>query len=130
MDAAQPPKSEALRARYWRAEILQLMWWLRGEGFGDLVDAPMLERFLDLQATAGLGYLYRLADEGFLERDGEWFTLSSKGLQGGALEFATAFNEPAPSAGRACSTSCWCHLSVDEAAACAAERGGRGGGRP
>lgn len=129
MDAAQPPKSEALRARYWRAEILQLMWWLRGEGFGDLVDAPMLERFLDLDAASGLSQLHRLADEGLLERDGDWFALSGRGLQQGALEFAAAFDQSAPS-GSACGAGCWCHLSADEAAACAAERAGPDSGRP
>src|SRR6266498_1031875 len=39
------PKSEALRALYWRDEILQVMFWLRGEGFGDDADAPLIERF-------------------------------------------------------------------------------------
>ena len=40
------PKSETLRALYWRDEILQVMFWLRGEGFGEQVDPHLLERFL------------------------------------------------------------------------------------
>ena len=82
------PKSEALRALYWRSEILQLLYWLRGEGLGDLVDPPLLERFLGVDAATGLRYLDRLTDDGYLDRDGDWFALSARGLQQGTLEFA------------------------------------------
>jgi hypothetical protein len=120
----EPPKSEALRALYWRSEILQLMYWLRGERLGDLVDVPLLERFLGVDAATGLAYLDRLADEGYLVRDGQWFALSAKGLEEGALEFAAAFADLNRPAHGECSADCWCHLSVEEAAACAAERQG------
>ena len=30
--SAASPKSDALAALYWRSEILQVMYWLRGEG--------------------------------------------------------------------------------------------------
>jgi hypothetical protein len=116
------PKSEPLRALYWRSEILQLLYWLRGEGLGDLVDAPLLERFLGVDAGIGLGHLDRLADEGYLDRDGQWFALSARGLEEGALEFATAFTELNRPAHGECSADCWCHVSAEEATACAAER--------
>jgi hypothetical protein len=32
LEMPQPPKSPALRMLYWRSEILQLMYWLKGEG--------------------------------------------------------------------------------------------------
>jgi hypothetical protein len=118
------PKSAALRALYWRSEILQLLYWLRGEGLGDLVDAALLERFLGVDAGTAIGHLDRLADEGYLDRDGEWFALSAMGLQEGALELATAFAELNRPADGDCSADCWCHVSAEEAAACAAERGG------
>jgi hypothetical protein len=75
------PKSAALRALYWRSEILQLLCWLRGEGLGDLVDADLLERFLGVDGGTAIGHLD-------------------------------------------CSADCWCHVSTEEAAVCAAERGG------
>src|SRR6266508_159514 len=53
----EPPKSDALRALYWRSEILQVMYWLRGEGFGDQVDPGLLERFLGVDARLGVQYL-------------------------------------------------------------------------
>ncbi len=119
-----PPKSPALRAMYWRSEILQVMYWLRGEGFGDIVDAPLLERFLGVDAAIGLTYLDRLVEEGYLERDGDWFVLSATGLEHGAAEFATAFSDLTRPAHGECSEDCWCHASPEEAAACATERAG------
>ena len=123
-DELHPPKSGALRALYWRSEILQVMYWLRGEGFGDFVDAPLLERFLGVNAEIGLTYLDRLVDEGYLQRDGEWFVLSDSGLEQGAVEFATSFSDLTRPAHGECSDDCWCHASVEEAEACAAERAG------
>lgn len=116
------PKSEALRALYWRSEILQVMYWLRGEGLGDVVDAPLLERFLGVDAEVGTGYLDRLVDEGYLGRVGDGFMLSQQGLEEGATEFAMSFAELTRPAHGDCSEDCWCHASVEEAEACAAER--------
>jgi hypothetical protein len=91
-EVMHPPKSEALRALYWRSEILQVMFWLKGEGFGDQVDATLLERFLGVDSHIGVQYLDRLVTEGYVERIGE------------------------------CSADCWCHNSPDEAEACARDR--------
>ncbi len=124
MSELQPPKSEALRAMYWRSEILQVMYWLRGEGLGDLVDPPVLERFLGVGAEQGVTYLDRLVVEGYLVKDGEWYALSEHGLAEGATEFAMAFSDLTRPAHGECSDDCWCHSSVEEAEACAAERRG------
>lgn len=121
-DELHPPKSDALRALYWRSEILQVMYWLRGEGFGDLVDAPLIERFLGVNAAIGVTYLDRLVTEGYVSRDGDWFTLSASGLEQGALEFALSFSELTRPAHGECSADCWCHASADEAEACLAAR--------
>lgn len=121
MDASEP-KSELLRTLYWRSEILQVMYWLRGEGFGDLVDAGLLERFLGVDAAVAGAYLDRLVAEGFVVRDGAWYALSEVGLAEGGLEFAAAFDELTRPTHGDCSDDCWCHASPEEAAACAAER--------
>lgn len=118
------PKSELLRSLYWRSEILQVMFWLRGEGFGDLVDAGLIERFLGVDAAVGVTYLERLVEEGDLQHDGEWFTLSDSGLEQGAAEFADAFEDLLRPAHGECSANCWCHTSAEEAMACVATRGG------
>ena len=122
-DRALPtPKSSTLQAMYWRSEILQVMYWLRGEGFGDIVDAPLIERFLGVDADRGITYLDRLVVEGYLTIDGEWYALSARGLAQGAHEFLDSFRELMHPAHGECSEDCWCHMSADEAEACVAHR--------
>ena len=117
-----PPKSDALKQLYWRSEVLQVMYWLRGEGFGEEVDPSLLERFLGVEADIGVQYLDRLVEEGYLEQVGERYSLSEMGRREGALEFATSFSELTRPTHGECSADCWCHNSPDEAAACQAER--------
>ena len=117
-----PPQSESLRDLYWRREILQLMSWLRGEGFGDAIDPPLLERFLGVDADLGVQYLDKLVVEGYLEAVGERYTLSEMGLREGGLEFASSFEELTRPTHGECSDDCWCHNSPEEAEACAKER--------
>ncbi len=122
MDELHPPKSEALRALYWRSEILQVMYWLRGEGLGEVVDAVLLERFLGVEAEIGVSYLDRLVLDGYLDPVPGGFVMSESGLQEGKTEFALSFADlTRPSHGE-CSADCWCRNSVEEAIACAAER--------
>jgi hypothetical protein len=122
VDELHPPKSEALRALYWRSEILQVMFWLRGEGLGEVVDAPLLERFLGVQARVGVRYLDQLVTDGYLERVPAGYVLSPAGLEEGRTEFAMSFSDLTRPAHGECSADCWCHTSVEEALACAAER--------
>jgi hypothetical protein len=117
------PKTEALRAMYWREEILQVMFWIEGEGFGEAIDPSTLQRFLGVDAAVGLAYLDRLVDDGYLTRTGDnLYRLTDQGkFQGGRIftnEFADLMG---PTHGE-CGPSCWCHNSPDEADACAAER--------
>lgn len=125
-DELHPPKSGALRSMYWRSEILQVMYWLRGEGFGDLVDAELIERFLGVDASLGISYLDRLVEEGYVNRDGNWFTLSDMGREEGAVEFGLSFSELTRPTHGECSADCWCHASPDEADACLASRAAHG----
>ena len=117
-----PPKSEALRALFWRSEVLRVVYWLRGEGYGDLVDAPTIECFLGVDAAEGLVYLDRLVDDGYLVRDGAWYALSERGLRTGEEEFATAFSDLVRPTHGECSDECWCQMSADEAEAGATHR--------
>lgn len=119
---APAPRSEALAALYWRSEILQVMYWLKGEGFGDVVDPGLIERFLGVDAAIGMTYLDRLVDESYLERDGDWYVLSEFGLEHGAREFSDAFAEFTKPTHGECSDDCWCHASADETEACMAQR--------
>lgn len=108
---------------FWQDEILQVMFWLRGEGFGDEVDAPLLERFLGVDAAIGVKYLDRLVEEGLLRRtpDGR-FNLSPQGLKIGGQIFAEEFAELTKPTHGECGPDCWCHSSPEEAEACMAQR--------
>ena len=118
------PKSPTLAALYWRSEILQVMYWLRGEGFGDLVDTALIERFLGVHAAVGLTYLDQLTADGYLVREDDWYSLSDLGISEGAEEFGAAFSDLMKPTHGECSDDCWCHASADEAAACVAVRAG------
>src|SRR5215210_9445208 len=114
------PKSEALRALYWRSEILRVMYWLRGEGLSDLVDVPMVRRYVDIDADECRAQLGGLVQEGSVVTDGAWFAISPGGLADGEVEYATLFSDMARPTRGPCSDECWCQLSSDEEAACSA----------
>ncbi len=108
------PKSDALRALYWRSEILQVMFWLKDEGFGDEVDVTLLERFLGVDSHIRVQYLEHLVEEGFVERVGDRYKLSQAGAREGGLEFAASFEELMRPATGECSRDSWCHTAPDE----------------
>lgn len=110
---------------FWRSEILQVMYWLRGEGLGEVVDADLLERFLGVEADVGVGYLDRLVLDGYLNPAPGGFVMSEVGLQEGKTEFALSFADLTRPTHGECSADCWCQNSVEEAIACAAERAPR-----
>jgi len=118
------PKSEALRALFWRSEILQVLYWIRGEGLGEQVTPATLERFLGVDAGHLVGYLDRMVRDGHLETAGPAYSLSAKGHAEGAEEFEAAFADLTRPAHGECSADCWCHVSVEEAEACVRERAG------
>ena len=117
------PKSETLRVLYWRDEILQVMFWLKGEGFGDQVDPTLLERFLGVDAEIGIQYLDRLVEEGLLNPVDGRFELTETGRRMGARIFSDEFSELTKSSHGECGADCWCHSSPEEAEACASARG-------
>jgi hypothetical protein len=122
-----PPKSQALKEMFWRSEILQVIYWLRGEQFGlgparDEVDPVMLERFLGVDPGVSVQYLDLLVDRGDLEREEGRYRLSEDGVREGALEFAASWSDLTRPTHGECSADCWCHNSPEEAAACQQER--------
>ena len=112
------PKSDSLRNLYWRSEILGVMYWLRGEGLGDVVDVPMIRRYLDISSEECRRQFAGLVEEGSVVADGPWFAISPEGLVEGEVEFATLFSDMARPEPGSCSDECWCQISSDEEAAC------------
>ncbi|MEP6476438.1 MAG: hypothetical protein ABJC60_04115 [Actinomycetota bacterium] len=123
MEQLHEPKSEALRTLYWRDEILQVMFWIKGEGLGDQVDPALLERFLGIGAELGRRYLDGLVEEGLLRHATEGhYSLTEEGNRFGGKIFADEFAELTRSGHGECGPDCWCHASPEEAEACLADR--------
>lgn len=126
MEQLHEPKSESLKALFWRDEILQVMYWIQGEkfpGVGDEVTPELLERFLGVDATVGVGYLDRLVQEKLLERTAAGlYKMTDEGRAHGGRVFGAEFADLTRPGHGECGADCWCHADSDEAAACAAER--------
>lgn len=125
MSEPSEPKSPHLRAAYWREEILQVMFWIEGEGFGDAADVTTLGRFLGLPAETLVGYLDRMVQDGLLRSQAGRYSLSEDGRREGSRVFAEEFADLTRPAHGECGPDCWCHTSVEEAEACAADRASR-----
>lgn len=123
MEWLPEPKTAAVNARYWRDEILQLMFWLRGEGLGERIDARTLTRFLGLGEQTGLRLLDQLVGDGLLAPDGTGYHgLTGAGRRQEARIVANQsadLNQPRYGV---CGCGCWCHAGAEEAAACAMSR--------
>ena len=117
------PKSEHLRVLYWRSEILQVVYWLHGEGLGDVVDLDLIRQYLDVDVGENLSvYLDLLVGDGSLVRDGDWYALSARAMAEGEAELATAFTDLVHPVLSECNDECWCQTSAAEAEACARSR--------
>lgn len=118
------PKSEALRVLYWRSEILGVVYWLYGEGLGDIVDIQLIRQYLGVEdARENLAeYLDALVRDGSLVRDGEWYALSARAMAEGEAQLATAFTDLIHPVHNECDGECWCQTSEVEAEACARSR--------
>lgn len=75
-----------------RDDILQAMYWMRGEGFGEEADAASLVSFLALDETLLREQLDILIEEGCLEESGGRYRLSDLGAKEGGRRFADEFS--------------------------------------
>lgn len=86
---------DPLGALFWRDEILQIMYWLRGEGLGEAVHPQDLVPFLDADQERIEGYLEQLVGDGYairLEGLPHRYHLTELGTQEGGRRFAEEFD--------------------------------------
>lgn len=109
MDIDRNSPSSPLEDLYWQDEILQVMYWLLGEGFADTVTISDLRKFLDA-APPLLGHtLEYLSDVGLLTNVNQTYILTETGMEEAKRRFVDEFR---PFLGRSghgeCSDDCWC----------------------
>lgn len=103
--------AEALDALFWRAEILQALFWMRGEGLASAVAPAALAQFLAGPPESVASQVRRLAREGYLERagpDGDGYRLTALGVAEGGRSFHDEFADLTRPAHGDCGPSCWC----------------------
>jgi len=80
---------------YWRDEILQVMYWYRGEGFGESVSVRDLKTFLPADEHLLATQMDGLVDDGYLVRQDDAptprYTFTPYGAREGARRFADEF---------------------------------------
>jgi len=115
-DAFGSDQGPGFRDIYWRDDILQLMFWLCGEGLFEDVAPDDLRRFLETDPGRLEERLEQLVQEGYLDpssRDGGRYHLSAVGIEEGRRRFVDEFT---PFLGReshvVCGDpTCECHTS-------------------
>ena len=89
-----------------RDDILQAMYWMRGEGFGEDADVNSLVSFLALEETLLQEQLDVLVEEGYLEDSGGRYRLSEIGAKEGGRRFADEFSGLQDTAHGECGPEC------------------------
>lgn len=110
-----PGQGDAIRRR---DEILQVMFWMRGEGLGEAVGVADLRLFLNGDSDKLLAEdLASLAAAGLLEPAGDGrYTLTTMGREEGGRRFQDEFAELMKPGHGACSDpNCDCHTLGREA---------------
>ncbi len=109
-----------------RDDILQAMYWMRGEGFGEETDAQMLQSFLAVDEALLREQLEILVEENYLEESGGRYRLSALGVKEGGRRFADEFSDLQHTAHGDCGTDCpHCQgIPRDACVHCAPDSGG------
>ncbi len=101
----------ALDSLYWRADILQAMYWMRGEGLAQDVSPAALADFLVVEVEVVERECANLLADEFLvltSVDGPRFRLTALGVAEGGRSFHEEFAELIKPAHAECGPGCWC----------------------
>ena len=74
---------------FWRDEILQLLFWMKGEGMGETQSPESLARFLNVEKEILMGHLMQMASGGYLMFKPDGVSLSDLGRVEGARRGAS-----------------------------------------
>lgn len=112
--------TDPLNSIYWRDEILQVMYWMTGEGLGQEFTAADLQRLLIAEEATLAENLERMVSGGLLTRVGNGkFALTTTGQQEGGRRFADEFESMLKPGHFECSEpDCDCHDPDSTGATC------------
>ena len=78
---------------FWQDEILQVMYWMQGEGFGEQVTMSELQKFLDAPLATLAENVQQLLIKGLVTLgSAEKYRLTEMGLREGGRRFADEFD--------------------------------------
>jgi hypothetical protein len=98
----------ALDALFWRAEILQAMYWMRGEGIANRFAPAQLADFLVASCDVVACQLRDLEIDGYLTSDETGYELTPLGVAEGGRSFQDEFGDLTRPAHYECGPGCWC----------------------
>ena len=94
-ESSKPAPHDPTDHIYWRDEILQLMFWHRGEGFGERISTSELRRFLLIGQEDLSRHLEQMVDEEYLlctaGSDGNLYVFTPMGDQEARRRFLEEF---------------------------------------
>jgi len=119
--ATQGPQLDYL---FWRDELLQVMYWMIGEGLAAEPSPAQLENFLGAPEVVITEVLGRMVEDGYVCRgSGGGFALTSLGLSEGKRSFSDEFAALTHQAHGECSPDCsFCHGPDADPASCPSKK--------
>lgn len=81
-----------LRALFWKDEILQVLYWMKGEGFGKEVTIQQVVPLLSSNQANLEWHMNKLAKDGFLTKQNGLFQLTEMGNKEAGRRFSDAFS--------------------------------------
>ena len=112
-DDRSDQRTPALDAIFWRDEILQVLFWMQGEGLAETAGAAELSVFLQADHGTLAFHLEKMTAEGLLARHADAaapprYTLTDEGRREAGRRFADAFEGMQKQGHGECSADCIC----------------------
>ena len=101
-----PARSPALVELGRRDEILELLYWMKGQNFADSLSVSDLQRFLTNPAEEIAASLEKLEALGAVEREGDRYRLTADGLPEARRRFVDDFRDMLAEGHGECNFSC------------------------
>ncbi len=120
MSSAHANDLPALEYLHMRDELLQIMYWMLGEGLGDQPGVSQIEAFLGANRVVIEDALACMVVEGFVTEDTQGsFRLTELGLHEGKRSFADEFSELTHQGHGECAPDCvFCHSPDGDPSEC------------